>query len=67
MTLYTINELADILHTSKRTIRNYIQRGELKASLIGRNYFIQESDLQDFLNNNKGKLKTGAKEQESNG
>ena len=49
--LYTVTEIADILNVSDRSVRNFIQNGELKAYRFGREYKIKESDLQAFIEN----------------
>ena len=46
--LLTIEEVADILRVSTRTIIRYIESGKLKASKIGV-WRIKESDVHLFL------------------
>lgn len=46
--LLTIEEVADILRVSTRTIVRYIESGKLKASKIGV-WRIKESDVHVFL------------------
>lgn len=53
MKTYTIKEVVPILKSTNRTIRNYIKKNKLKASLIGNHYIILEEDLQNFITNNK--------------
>ncbi|MBI2123812.1 MAG: helix-turn-helix domain-containing protein [Candidatus Wildermuthbacteria bacterium] len=46
--LLTIEEAAEILRVSTRTVIRYIQSGKLKASKIGV-WRIKEMDLNEFL------------------
>lgn len=54
--LLTIEEVAEILRVSTRSITRYIESGRLSASKIGV-WRIKQSDLNDFLNktSNKGR------------
>jgi len=47
--LYTIDEIAEILKVTQRTIYNYIKSGSLKAIKIGKYWRIKHSDLEQFL------------------
>lgn len=47
--LRTINETAEILNTSSRTVRRFIDSGALPVHRIGRPVRISESDLATFL------------------
>ena len=46
--LYTIQEIADILKVSKKTIYRYIESGKLKATKIGQ-WRIKEEDLNKLI------------------
>ena len=46
---YTIKETSNLLKCSKLTIYNYIKKGILPASKIGRNYIIKKTDLDNAL------------------
>lgn len=48
-TLFTIKQAAKHLDTSTRTIRRWIDAGDLIAHRIGRGYRISESDLLAFI------------------
>lgn len=48
--LLTIEEVADVLRVSTRTVIRYIKSGKLKASKIGV-WRIKEIDLNKFLEN----------------
>lgn len=50
---YTVEELVPILKRKEKTIRNYINEGELKASLLGSGYVVTEDDVKEFLINNQ--------------
>ena len=52
--LLTIEEVADILRVSTRTIVRYIESGKLKASKIGV-WRIKESDVRLFLEETSNK------------
>ncbi len=48
--MYTVQEVAQQLRVSERTVRNWIEQGELTAFPIGkRGYRILESDLLAFV------------------
>lgn len=47
--LLTIPDVARILRMSEKTIRRYIQSGELIAYEIGGKYRISRANLDDFL------------------
>jgi len=46
--LFTIEEIAEILRVSTRSVNRYIETGKLKASKIG-SWRIKETDLNHFL------------------
>ena len=52
--LLTIDEVADVLRVSTRTIIRYIESGKLKASKIGV-WRIKESDVHLFLEETSNK------------
>ena len=43
---YTINELASIMKVERRTIKRAIERGEIKATKIGKQYRIRKQDFE---------------------
>ncbi len=52
--VYTVQEVAQRLRVSERTVRNWIESGELPAFPIGkRGYRISKADLQAFVDERK--------------
>jgi excisionase family DNA binding protein len=52
--VYTVQEVAQNLKVSERTVRNWIESGELPAFPIGkRGYRISKADLQTFIDARK--------------
>jgi excisionase family DNA binding protein len=47
--LLTLREAADVLRVNPRTIRHYIQRGELQGRLIGGRWRFRRADLDRFF------------------
>ena len=47
--LYTLEQVADRLQVSVRTLRRWIDAGDLVAHRIGRGLRITEADLQTFI------------------
>lgn len=47
--LMTVEQVAEYLDVSERTIRTYITNKELKATKIGRYWKISKKDIQTFL------------------
>ena len=50
--VYTVNDVAQSLGLHITTVREYIKRGELKASKVGRKYIITLDNYKDFINGN---------------
>ncbi len=48
--LYTIKEAASLLKVDRQTVRNHINRGNIKATFIGRRILIPHAELFDSLN-----------------
>jgi excisionase family DNA binding protein len=48
-TLYTIEQISDILKVTQRTIYNYIKNKDLKAVKIGKYWRVKHSDLEEFI------------------
>ena len=47
--LYSVKELEKILPITPLTIREYIRKGKIKGSKIGKNWYIKKQDLEAFL------------------
>ena len=47
--LLTVSEVAEVCRVSPRTVRRWIERGELPAHRLGRQLRISEKDLKIFL------------------
>jgi len=47
--VYDLRDLSKKLKISVRTLRQYIKKGELKGKLIGRAYYVTETNLLEFL------------------
>ena len=49
--VYTVEECAEILKVTKRTIYKYVKDGSLRASKVGRDWRITDAAIQAFLEN----------------
>ena len=49
MKVYTLEELVDILHVTRRTLYTYIKEGNLKAVKMGKYWRVREDQLRAFL------------------
>lgn len=47
---YTTEEIADFLGVNVRTVREAIQKGELKAVKVGKRFMISEDNYNKFIN-----------------
>ncbi len=54
-TLYTIEQISEILKVTKRTVYNYIKSNDLKAVKIGKYWRVKHSDLEEFINTGTNK------------
>jgi excisionase family DNA binding protein len=48
-TNYTLNEVAEILKVTQRTIYNYVARGTLHGFKVGGYWRVTESELKNFI------------------
>ena len=46
---FAVADVAELLKVSARTVRRWIERGDLHGHQIGRQYRIAEEDLRAFL------------------
>ena len=49
--LLTLEEAAEVLRLSPRTVRGYLQRGEIEGRLIGGRWRFRRADLDAFFAN----------------
>jgi len=49
--LLTLGEAAEVLHLSTRTVREYVQRGEIRGRIIGNRWRFRRADLDAFFEN----------------
>jgi excisionase family DNA binding protein len=49
--LLTLKEAADVLRLSARTVREYVQNGEIKGRIIGKRWRFRRADLDAFFEN----------------
>ena len=49
MKVYTIDELENLLHVTKRSLYSYIKSGKLKAVKLGKSWRVTEKELEAFL------------------
>ena len=48
--VYTLDEVAEVLKITRRTLYTYVKEDKLKAVKIGREWRVSEAALQDFIN-----------------
>lgn len=49
MKVYTLQEVADILQITRRTVYTYLKDGKLKAVKIGKFWRVSEENLEEFI------------------
>ena len=49
--LLTLREAADVLRLNPRTVRDYVQRGEIEGRIIGGRWRFKRADLDAFFAN----------------
>lgn len=54
--LYTVDEIANILKVTKRTIYNYIRSGAMKAIKVGKYWRVKHEDFEQFLSTKTNKF-----------
>lgn len=47
--LYTLQEVADLLHGTRKTIYNYMKAKKIKAIKVGRTYRVTQEELNKYL------------------
>jgi len=53
MEFLTVQEIAEILKVNAKTVRNWIDEGDLKAAKFGRQYRIDREDFEKFVEEQK--------------
>jgi excisionase family DNA binding protein len=48
--VYTLEEIAELLHITRRTLYTYVKEGKLKAVKFGKYWRVTEKNLEEFLN-----------------
>ena len=51
--LYSVKDIAGAMGVTEQTVRRHIKEGYLKSTKIGRNLFITEEQLKEFIEANK--------------
>ena len=46
---YDVQEAAELINLTPKSIRNYIKAGKIRAQKLGTRYYITEENLQSFL------------------
>lgn len=47
--VYTLKEIEDLLHVTRRTLYNWIKGGKLRAFRIGKEWRVTRDALEEFL------------------
>ena len=47
--VYTLEEIAELLHITRRTLYTYVKEGKLKDVKVGKYWRVTEKNLQEFL------------------
>lgn len=48
--VYTLEEIAEMLDVTRRTLYTYVKDGKLKAVKVGRSWRVTEENLREYLN-----------------
>lgn len=51
VTLYSVEDVSQILSVTTVSVRNYIKQGHLKGQKVMGRWFVLEEELNNFLNN----------------
>lgn len=54
LTFYTVNEVAHICRLTPYTIRDYLKKGIIKGTKVGRGWRVSAQDLTNYLENKHG-------------
>jgi excisionase family DNA binding protein len=47
--VYTVRDVAQRLHLTTETVRDYLQEGKLKGFKVGKQWRVREQDLEAFI------------------
>ena len=47
--VYTLEDIAEMLQVTRRTLYNYIKDGKLKANKVANKWIVTEENLNDFI------------------
>jgi len=61
--VYTLDEVADILKVTKRTLYSYVKEGKLTAVKMGKYWRVSEENLQTFISNGSPVLECNRRKQ----
>lgn len=51
--VYTLEEVTELLHVTRRTLYNWIEAGKLKAFKAGLEWRVEKSDLEAYIEQQK--------------
>ena len=57
--LYDVEELSEVLHVTKYTIRNYLRQGKLKGRKLARRWYVPEISLREYFGERNPEVKQG--------
>lgn len=52
-TAYTVQEVAERIHRTPVTVRNYIRAGKLRAQKVGNTWYVTEETLTELITGEK--------------
>jgi len=61
--VYALDEVADILKITRRTLYTYVKTGKLRAVKIGKYWRVAEQELQDFIATGTGVMDTNRRKE----
>ena len=61
--VYALDEVADILKITRRTLYTYVKTGKLRAVKIGKYWRVAEQELQDFIATGTGVMNTNRRKE----
>lgn len=64
--VYTLDEVADILKVTKRTLYNYVKEGKLPAVKMGKYWRVSADSLQAFISTGTPILESNRRKENQN-